>query len=79
MLDLHMIDVFHRLNSRLISSTSLKVLIEVDAGLTEGDYEFSIKKNGRKVNRLLIQDETLVAEYVYEFSLFQLTIKSYFS
>ena len=79
MLDLHMIDVFHRPYSRLISSTSLKVLIEVDAGLTEGDYKFSIEKNGRKVNRLLIQDETLVAEYVYEFSLFQLTIKSYFS
>ena len=52
----------------LIGSTTLKVLIEVDAtALTEGDYEFRITKNGRGINRLLIQDEQLMAEYVYEF------------
>ena len=48
----------------LIGSTTLKVLIEVDAALTEGDYEFKIRKNGREINRLLIQNETLVAEYM---------------
>ena len=47
--------------------TSLKVLIEVDAALTEGDYDFSITKNDRKINRLLIQDEKLVAEYMFVF------------
>ena len=47
----------------LIGSTTLKVLIEVDSALTEGDYKFDIRKNGRRINRLLIQDEKLVAEY----------------
>ena len=47
--------------------TSLEVLIEVDAALTEGDYKFNITKNGRAINRLLIQDETLIAEYTCVF------------
>ena len=47
--------------------TSKTVLIEVDAALTEGDYEFKITKDGRRINRLLIQDEKLVAEYMYVF------------
>ena len=42
------------------------MLIEVNAALTEGDYKFRITKNGRGINRLLIQDEKLVAEYVYD-------------
>ena len=35
----------------------------VDAALTAGDYDFSISKGNREIERLYIQDEMLMTEF----------------
>ena len=35
----------------------------VDAALTAGDYDFSISKGNRELERLFIQDEMLMTEF----------------
>ena len=40
--------------------------MEVESTLSAGDYHLRITKNGRNIERLFIQNETLMAEYRLE-------------
>ena len=47
----------------LSNDTHFKVLIEVEAALTAGDYDLRMSKGNREIKRLFIQNETLMTEY----------------